>query len=56
MKEVAKGIVYDDGVFVIRHYGCCGRFAYLVGDSVTRRIIKLPFCSYEDAIIFILSK
>jgi ferritin-like metal-binding protein YciE len=42
--------------FVIRKYGTCGRFAYMVGDAVTKKILKLPFEKEIDAEEWICSQ
>jgi hypothetical protein len=34
---------------IIHQYGCCGRIAFFVGDKATRKILKLPLFSFEDA-------
>jgi len=46
-----KEKIYDDGVFSIYKYGslCAKRLSYFVGDSKTKRILKLSFSCIEDA-------
>lgn len=46
---VGNKLVLERDGYVIRQYGCCGRFAFLVGDAKTRRILKLPIFTLEDA-------
>lgn len=42
-------IVADYGDYVIRKYGCCGMFRFMVGDSVSRRILSLGHESRDEA-------